>query len=183
MDDKKLIHLYILDRCSHHCALCCNKQYNTMEIPVVTVEELQYADTVCLTGGEPFLLDCVCNLAEDIKRQYPNIKQIYVYTCGDSLHDWLHRNDRLHGIDGVNISPKNKYDCECVTKIFENEEYKKQILGLWSNRLYLFPNVKEWGESMKHLGEYECMNVIDRMWQKEFKPDSGIFRRLPILMG
>ena len=79
MDNNKIIHLYLLNKCTHHCKLCCNKQYEVDKIPVVTVEELQYADTICLTGGEPFLLDGICDFAEKLKTQYPNIQYIYVY--------------------------------------------------------------------------------------------------------
>lgn len=183
LTDDKIIHLYMLDKCSHHCKLCCNKQYDTMEIPVVTVKELQNAEMVCLTGGEPFLLDNVCDFAEQIKRQYPNIKQVYVYTCGDSLYSWLRKNGKLHGIDGVNISPKNRYDTECVVNIFSNPDYRQQIIDLWSNRIYVFPNIdieKIWALG---LDGYESINIMRREWQEEFTANSGTFRRLPILFG
>ena len=173
----KVIHLYMVNTCTHHCKLCCNKQYDINEIPVVTVEELKYADTVCLTGGEPFLLDGVCNFAEKIKMQYPSIKYIYVYTCGDSLLKYLKHN-KLHHIDGVNISPKNRYDAECVNDIFRY--YKDDIVSLWSNRLYLFPNVRELVSTYDI--RCESVDIIHREWQEEFKPVSGIFRRLPILL-
>lgn len=129
MDDK-IIHLFILNECTHHCKMCCNKQYSIDDIPVVTVEELKKAETVLLTGGEPFLLDGVCNLAERIKQQYNNVRMIYVYTCGDSLLDYLKRGNKLHHIDGVNISPKNKYDAECVNEMFSAEIYRRQIVSL-----------------------------------------------------
>lgn len=179
-EDKKIIHLYILNKCSHHCKLCCNKEYSIEDIPVVTVEELKNAEMLCLTGGEPFLLDCVCDFAKQIKEQYPNIKQIFVYTCGDSLYHWLQKNQNLHDIDGVNISPKNRYDAECLNNIFIY--YREQILSMWSNRIYLFPNVRNLVNSIE-LGRYESINVISREWQEEFEPDSGIFRRLPILFN
>ena len=126
-DDKKIIHLYMLNKCTHHCKLCCNKEYSVDSIPVVTVEELKNAEVVCLTGGEPFLLDGICDFAGKIKEQYPNIKQIYVYTCGDSLLSWLEKGNVLHDIDGVNISPKNKYDSECVNTLFRHPVYRDQI--------------------------------------------------------
>ena len=186
VDNNKIIHLYMLDECKHKCKFCCNKQYDCSAIPVVTVGELKYADTVCLTGGEPFLLDNVCDFAEKIKTQYPNIKTIYVYSCGDSLYDWLNKNGRLHHIDGVNLSPKNKYDVECVAKIFESDYFREQILSLWSNRIYLFPNViEEWNkyDTLRFLNDYESVNVLKREWQEQFVAASGIFRRLPILFG
>lgn len=177
VDNNKIIHLYLLNKCTHHCKLCCNKQYDVDKIPVVTVEELKYADTLCLTGGEPFMLDGICDFAEKIKLQYPNIQYIYVYTCGDSLLKWL-GSHKLHHIDGVNISPKNRYDAECVNELFKY--HKDDIVSLWSNRLYLFPNVRDLVSTYDI--RYESVNIIFREWQEEFKASSGIFRRLPILM-
>lgn len=181
--DKKIIHLYILNKCSHHCKFCCNNEYSVSDIPVVSVEELKNAEMICLTGGEPFLLDEVCNFSEEIKKQYPNVKKIFIYTCGDSLYHWLQKNKTLHGIDGVNISPKNKYDTECVLNIFNNPEYKSQIIDLWSNRIYVFPNIdieRFWNLDIE---KYESINIMRREWQEDFEPDSGIFRRLPILFN
>lgn len=179
--DKKIIHLYILNKCTHHCKFCCNNEYSTNSIPVATVEEMQNANTICLTGGEPFLLDEICDFAKQIKQQYNNIKQIYVYTCGDSLYHWLERNKTLHDIDGVNISPKNRYDADCVNKILETPDYVNQLLGMWSNRIYLFPNVRTLIN--RDLQCYDSINIMDREWQEDFEPDSGIFRRLPILFN
>lgn len=181
MDNKKIIHLYLLNRCTHHCKFCCNKQYSVDEIPVVTVDELKYAETVCLTGGEPFLLDNICDVAKSIKQQYPNIKYVYVYTCGDSLYDFLMEGNSLHNIDGVNIAPKNKYDAECVNRIFEHYNLKSQVLRLWSNRIYLFPEVKRLIR-ISDIKDYESVSIIEREWQEEFKAASGIFRRIPILL-
>lgn len=180
-DDNKVIHLYILDECTHHCKYCCNKQYDTMKIPVVTVEELQHAEVVCLTGGEPFLCDCVCDFAAGIKRQYPNVKKIFVYTCGDSLLSWLRKGYKIHGIDGVNLSPKNKYDVECVQTIFNTPSYRAQVMDLWSNRIYKMPEVSDYMYDTLVLNTYENFDVTYREWQKEFIPNGGIFRRLPIL--
>lgn len=191
--DKDIIHLYMLNTCTHKCKLCCNKLYSVDEIPVVTVEELKRANTICLTGGEPFLIDSICDFAGDIKAQYPNIKQVYVYTCGDSLWHWLehHNLSALQNIDGVNISPKNKYDVECVRKIFNNPNYREDILRLWSSRIYVFPNVRflefdhevfSWPKMLR-LDGYESIKIIDREWQEDFEPESGIFRRLPILFN
>lgn len=183
MKNEEIIHLYILNQCSHHCALCCNKQYSIDEIPVVQVEELKNARMLCLTGGEPFLLPNICNFAEQIRKQYPNIEQIFVYTCGDSLYHWLEDGNKLHHIDGVNISPKNKYDTECVVNLFINPEYREQIISLWSSRIYVFPNIDMARINALNLNGYESIKIMHREWQTEFKAQSGIFRRLPILFN
>lgn len=181
-DDKKIIHLYILNKCTHKCKLCCNKLYSVDEIPVVTVEELKNAETICLTGGEPFLLNCIDDFAGTIKLQYPNIKNIYIYTCGDSLLNWLKTDivtfTGIYSIDGVNISPKNKYDAECVNTLF-SDYFKPYLKDLKSNRVYIFPEIEEYINTS--LIDLPNTKVINRKWQENFEPDSGIFRRLPVL--
>lgn len=183
IDNNKIIHLYLLSRCTHECKLCCNKQYDVDKIPVVTVDELKYADTILLTGGEPFLLGKrLIELAENIKFQFGNIKNIYVYTCGDSLVNYLVQGGRLHSIDGVNISPKNRHDVDCVEyiRIFYPDVMKR----LRSNRIYMFPQFRENLMSICNNSEAfrDNTELIDREWQEEFNAASGIFRRLPILM-
>ena len=125
VDNNKIIHLYMLDECKHKCKFCCNKQYDCSAIPVVTVDELKYADTVCLTGGEPFLLDNVCDFAEKIKTQYPNIKTIYVYSCGDSLYDWLNKNGRLHHAVFGLASEAGEVS-GIMQKVFQGHEFDKE---------------------------------------------------------
>lgn len=182
-EDKKIIHLFMTDKCTHHCPMCCNKQYSTDGIPVVTVEELKNAKMVLLTGGEPFLIYEVCDLAKEIKGQYRNVESVYVYTCGDSLLEWMKSNGHLHDIDGVNLAPKNRFDADCVVTLFENPNYCRQILSMSSNRIYLFPSQRlQLGPLIDTLSVYENVEIIYREWQKEFKAQSGIFRRLPILL-
>lgn len=182
-EDKKIIHLFMTDKCTHHCPMCCNKQYSIDEIPVVTVEELKNAEMVLLTGGEPFLIDGVCDLAKEIKSQYRNVKYVYVYTCGDSLYGWLSRHDELHDIDGVNISPKNRYDLDCVVDLFKKDYLRQEMMKLSSNRLYLFPEQrKQLCVSILGITGYENVEIIYREWQETFKAQSGIFRRLPVLL-
>lgn len=179
VDKNKIIHLFITSKCTHNCKNCCNKQYNIDEIPVITVDELKYADTVLLTGGEPFMLfDYLEDFAKMLKHGFPNIKQLYVYTCGDSLHKYLQKGKTLDIFDGVNIAPKNRYDAECVNDIFAYR--KDEILSLASSRLYIFPEVEPYVK-ISALNGYDNFKIIYREWQEEFIPDSGIFRRLPIL--
>lgn len=193
LKDEEIIHLYMVERCEHKCALCCNKQYDMEKVQVVTVEELKTAKVVFLTGGEPFLVDNVCGFAANIKEQYKNIELVMVYTCGDSLLKYLEKHGTLDGIDGVTICPKNRYDVECVRKVFS--EYRHEILKLASNFIYIFPNVRQRRQSISvpesdvlygwvnglYADGYENLQVREREWQSEFSPNGGIFRRLPIL--
>ena len=179
IDNNKIIHLFITNKCTHNCKNCCNKQYDIDKIPVITVDELKYADTVLLTGGEPFMLvDYLEDFAKMLKHGFTNIKQLYVYTCGDSLYKYLQKGKTLDVFDGVNIAPKNKYDVECTNSILE---YKKdEIFSLASSRLYIFPETEPYIRT-SDLSDYDNFDIIYRKWQEEFVPDSGIFRRLPIL--
>lgn len=177
IDDKKIIHLLINTECGHNCKYCCNKQYNIDEIPVVTVGELKYADTVCLTGGEPFFTN-VDDLACRIKFEYSNIKNIYVYTSGRALAIYLWEDGNLQNIDGVNISPKDMDDVQFIETLARQQSLKTEIDKLRSNRIYIFPEMQDRGiESWN----FENTEIIYREWQEEFKPNGGIFRRLPIL--
>jgi hypothetical protein len=180
--NKEVIHLFITNDCDHKCPLCCNKQYNiNKDIPVVSIEELQKANTICITGGEPFLKYSACRfLPQSIKRQYPNIQNIYIYTSGHALANYLLGGfgDLLY-IDGLNISPKNDTDIRCLNTILN--QYYIPFTTLKSNRIYVYPEHKEAIE--KVLNKYHIFNteIIYREWQEEFKPNGDIFRRLPIL--
>lgn len=179
-DNKKIIHLYVISRCTNSCPLCCNNEYDIEKIPVVTVDELKNAETVCLTGGEPFLYEGICDFAQSIKKQYPNITNIYVYTSGLSLGRWFTWRD-LHHIDGINISPKGKHDMDALCRIFKYNYLTDQIYKLKSSRFYQFPDIKdEWVEAL-NIDKNSTLKIIKREWQEHFEPVSGIFRRIPVL--
>lgn len=186
----EIMHLMILDRCDHQCKLCCNKLYDIEKIPVATVEELKQVHTVCITGGEPFMASIdIDGLAENIKKQYENVKNVYVYTSGAALRTYLAKrvfSPFLH-IDGLNIAPKNGLDWEELRWIYEFAPISclDSINNLKSNRLYVFKEQKEIFERRyRFLPKMHNLNVIYRKWDKEFKtPDNEIFRRLPIFLG
>jgi organic radical activating enzyme len=52
------------------------------KVPTVTQEELKSADTICLTGGDPFLYSELQTFINRLREQYPNIKNLYAYTSG-----------------------------------------------------------------------------------------------------
>lgn len=181
------LHLYIINRCTHNCPLCCNKQYNIDEIPAVTVEDLKAVDTICLTGGEPLLYGGITDFAKRIKSQYRNVKYIYVYTSGDTLLHFF--NARLHFfglmkyLDGVSIAPKTKNDIQCIEAVFGHRPYRTVVSALSSNRIYVFPeHEKEMQKILDGVRGLDNFHIIKREWQEDFNPaDDSIFRRLPIL--
>lgn len=182
----KEIHLFLLEKCDHTCKLCCNKQYEIDSIPVITVDELKQAETILFTGGEPFLVgNRLTELAKRIKTQYSNIKNIYAYTSGAALLEYLtdnllHLESVLSYLDGVSIAPKNKYDIACLEALFFR--YNRLLNNLRSNRIYMFPEFKDKIEIIYNsTSELNHIDLIDREWQETFEPGHGVFRRLPIL--
>ena len=87
--------------------MCCNRLYDLDKLPTITGEQLREAHTVCLTGGEPFLLDQwdLIHLCGKIRQQYPNIQKVYIYSSdqrmtlyGEDFDFSTEANDRI-GID------------------------------------------------------------------------------------
>lgn len=178
-----VMHLMILDQCDHSCKWCCNKKYDIHKIPLPTTEELSIINTLCFTGGEPFLLDQdLDHLARQFKRNYPNIKKIYVYTSGTALS--ANFPNTLDYIDGVNICPKNKMDWAMIDNItYEIRKKEAETLSkLNDNRLYVFKDQLKYFEQYKAIPQKLNLQVSHRVWNKEFyTPDNEIFRRIPFL--
>ena len=84
---EQVLHLFITNKCRHNCPLCCNRLYMIHKIPVVTVELLRSVKTICLTGGEPFSIKpyLLTAFIRNIRYQYPNIKNLYIYTSGSEF--------------------------------------------------------------------------------------------------
>ena len=72
-----VLHLMVNNICNNNCPLCCNKQYNVDEIQIVTIEELKQTETICITGGEPFLSPNLTNFIFNLIIQYTNIKNLH----------------------------------------------------------------------------------------------------------
>ena len=182
----EIMHLMVLSRCNYNCELCCNKLYDIDKIPVATVEELKTIHTLCITGGEPFIASINLNdFARSVKDDFPNVKNIFVYTSGVML---LYNLPQVFSyIDGLSICPKSMKDWLALEKIANSTShyYLNNISKLASNRLYVFKEQVALFEGIfKHIAELLNLNVLYRTWDKEFKtPDNEIFRRLPILLN
>ena len=165
---EKIIHLMVTSLCDRDCPDCCNKQYDLNKIPYVTDEELKNADTLCITGGEPFKFSNPNEIARYYRTKYSNIKNVYVYTNAVELEEYLLRGKHLEYIDGVSISIKNKVDAFVFKSYIATD---KRITKLPSNRLYVFNNLFD--------EEVDGFTVIQREWQKEFVPaNDSIFRKV-----
>ena len=175
-----ILHLYLLDKCTHHCPDCCNKLYDISKLENVSVELLSKARTICFTGGEPFFVEDIDKLAGRIKSQYHNIENIYVYTAGEMLYWYLNMNfGTLNNIDGISIAPKSKTDMVSLQKVFTQN--KNVLSKLKSNRIMLFNNMNDLFDE-KYVDGYDNVTILGRNWDKKFStPKNEIFCRLPIL--
>ena len=195
--DKGAIHLMINRTCMNFCPLCCNKQYDLDTVPVVTVEELKTAHTVMLTGGDPFYVTGITEICSHLRHDYPNIKQLYIYTSGR----WMFANADIissphlfhHCVDGVNFSPKGKWDYDAIKRMLTNGDFAIEFFAhVRSNRIILMPNdfmtreeQEEYIKSLplKGLAFYGAKFEVEyREWQEEFKPNGGVWRRLPVFL-
>lgn len=165
---EKVIHLLVTTLCARNCKYCWNKQYELNDIPYVTEEELNKAEIICITGGDPFTFSNPPLMAKFLKLRHPNIKKIYVYTNATELALYLDYKGDLDDIDGVNVSIKSVADLQCfVDDVITNKKIKR----LKDNRLYVFNDFV-----ISERGNFE---LIRREWQKDFVPaNDSIFRKI-----
>lgn len=185
-NEKPVLHLMVNNTCTNNCPLCCNKQYNVDDIPVVTVEELRSIDTICFTGGQPMLnIASFSRLCDCIERNYPNIKNGYVYINGaellssynvivsnkKKLFENFPCNTRVKY--GLTMSPK------CENDWFVIRDFRPNMKNWRSNRIYCFSDDDvARAEEIFPDGEVE---IVRREWQTNFVPaPNTIFRRLPV---
>lgn len=176
---KEVLHLMVNNTCNNNCPLCCNKQYDVDEISVVTVKELQEVETICITGGEPFISYDIYDFLKGLFKQYKNIKECFIYTSGGELDEeafQLVTIQELFNVKiGLSIGPKSKFD-RIVLR--QRNVIPRIINKLYTNRLYCFNN-----SDRSLIDIYSNLNIeiIDRKWQEKFVPaPNTIFRRLPV---
>ena len=163
------IHLMVTTLCDRDCKYCCNKQYDLNDIPQVTDEELKNCHTVYITGGEPFLFANPNAIAEELKKKYPNIKAVRVYTNAFALSYYLHVLDcQISEIDGLSVSIKNQADVYSFEELVADLRVRRKK----SNVLYIFPGF----DIPRDVGNFK---VIKREWQEDFVPEpTSVFRRI-----
>ncbi len=159
------------------------------ELPVITPEMLRNAHTVCLTGGEPFLIPprTLVNFCRHIREQYPNIQRLYIYTSGTGILQFSTSEFKVlfDYIDGLDIAPKTerewrmfqRVNINIIPCIYTPKRRNKPI----SNRLYVF---KEQLDSFFEIKDTinPSWNIISRTWDSTFNtPENEHFVRLPIL--
>lgn len=185
---EQVYHILITDFCGRKCPLCCNRLYDLDNLPTVTGEMLRTAHTVCLTGGEPFSIGpyALRKICRNIRKQYPNIQKLYIYTSGAELEliDIGYWELLIMDIDGINVSPKKRDDWDGLYRLSKicNHLTSERSKAL-SNRLYIFQEQqREWDRIRNIIHLSDNWQVIGRKWDREFKtPDNEHFVRLPIL--
>ena len=96
-------------------------------------------------------------------------------------------------VDGINFSPKSKYDYAVIKKMLTNGDFAIEFFAhARSNRIILMPNdfmTREEQEKfidslhLKGLAFYGAKFEVEyREWQEEFKPNGGVWRRLPVFL-
>ncbi len=189
--NEQIYHLLVTTKCDHNCPMCCNKLYDLDNLPSVTAENLREATTVCITGGEPFLIASrfLLSLCHRIRKQFPNVKNLYIYTSGSCFGriNFFDLAMIFTFISGINIAPKNKHDWERFIRFIKSPHVKSAIArgGSFSNRLYVFEDQARYWEAIKeefHIELDSSWSVIYRKWDSTFNtPDNEHFVRLPIL--
>ena len=192
--DHTIIHLMDNSKCTNRCKNCCNNQYNLDKVPVVTVEELQNAKVVLLTGGEPFLLADIHDFVKSLRWQYQNIEKLYIYTSGYAMYKtrdkWLCYGDFGLYVDGINFSPKCNGDEKAIKKLFDDTDARLFLFHNMSNRIILMDYEGKTTDDDEFIQSLNCSDVSpsakfsieNRAFQKKFQPNGGVWRRLPIFL-
>ena len=192
--DHTIIHLMVNSNCTNRCKDCCNNQYNLDKVPVATVEELQNAKVVLLTGGEPFLLADIHDFVKSLRWQYQNIEKLYIYTSGYAMYKtmdkWLCYGDFGLYVDGINFSPKCNGDEKAIKKLFDDTDARLFLFHNMSNRIILMDYEGKTTDDDEFIQSLNCSDVSlsakvsieNRAFQKKFQPNGGVWRRLPIFL-
>ena len=175
----EVLHLMVNNTCNNNCPICCNKQYDVNKIPVVTVEELEEIEIICITGGEPFMSRNIIPFLGNLLQQFKNIEELYIYTSGmylDRRLDALSNIGEWSGTNiGLSIGPKSYGDRENLRWYYIREAVK----DLYHNRFYCFTDKDR--ELANECYNFSNTEIIDRKWQEKFVPaPNTIFRRLPV---
>lgn len=168
------LRLLVTANCQNRCPMCCNKQFDVANIPVV--DRWDY-DEIMITGGEPLLypdrLERLCKSIREVTEQMGLTPKIYIYTS----RSWWNYIDRAinYYADGLVVAPHSADD----VKIFRqtNNNLLKYRYGKYlecSLRLKVFPEVRDaLPENLK------CWQVSHAEWIENCPvPDGEDFRRV-----
>ena len=181
----KVAHIIVTDKCGHNCPMCCNRNYDIHEIPNITKKELEDVETICLTGGEPFMSK---DIDMYINKLRPYAKNLYAYASGTELYNYWKKNHKVPNIDGLSISPKNMSDYLLLIELLKNDCFRS-MLRWKSNRLYIFikqidpanfQQEEDFNAVLKLIiSAQPLFEVFFRVWKDEIvSPEGEIFRNI-----
>lgn len=181
----KVAHIIVTDKCGHNCPMCCNRNYDIHEVPNITKKELEDVETICLTGGEPFMSKDIDMFIEKLR---PYAKKLYVYASGAELYNYWKKNHKVPNIDGLSLSPKTMSDYQLLIELLQDDCFL-EMLRWKSNRLYIFikqidPANFKTEEDLDAVSELinlaqSSFKVFFRVWKDEIiSPEGEIFRNI-----
>ena len=181
----KVAHIIVTDKCGHNCPMCCNHNYDIHKIPNITRNELESVETICLTGGEPFMSK---DIDMFINKLRPYAMNLYVYASGAELYNYWVKNSIIPDIDGISLSPKTASDYSLLIELLKDDCFCS-MLRWKSNRLYIFikpidPANFQTEEDFTLVSElieqaqYQ-FKIFFRVWKDEIvSPEGEIFRNI-----
>lgn len=181
----KVAHIIVTDKCGHNCPMCCNRNYDIHEVPHITKKELEDVETICLTGGEPFMSKDIDMFIDKLR---PYAKKLYVYASGAELYNYWKKNYKVPNIDGLSLSPKTMSDYQLLIELLQDDCFLA-MLRWKSNRLYIFikpidPANFQTEEDLDAVSKLinlaqSSFKVFFRVWKDEIiSPKGEIFRNI-----
>lgn len=118
-----------------------------------------------------------------------------IYTSGYAMYkarnNWLRHGGFGLYVDGINFSPKCKDDENAIKKLFKNAFARCFLFNSMSNRIILMDYEGKTTDDDKFIKSLSCtdaspsakFSIEKRVFQKKFKPNGGVWRRLPIFLN
>ncbi len=139
----KTLRLLLFDKCNRRCPKCCNKTFDTKNLPIV--KSYKGYEEIILTGGEPMLYPgYVLNTILSIRNQNPTAK-IIMYTA--KTDDPFMLSIVLAKLDGITITIHDDNDVDSFLQfnagtrivnkslrlnIFKCIDFETRFLNNWS---------------------------------------------------
>ena len=77
----KTLRLLLWDTCNRSCEGCCNKDWDLVNLPRISLNDMAQYDQIILTGGEPMIFpETLMATIRSIRQAAPN-SQIILYTA------------------------------------------------------------------------------------------------------
>lgn len=143
MEKNRKLRLLVTSDCPNACPLCCNKQFDIKDIPVV--DNWNYEE-IMITGGEPLLypnrLEKLCKAIREVTEQMGSRPKIYLYTARPEWSSFERAVN--YYADGIVVAPHSVTDIKYFRQT--NNNLLKYRYGKYlecSLRLKVFPEVKD----------------------------------------